>query len=83
MTIPYIVDVFTKKKYAGNQLAVFFDVDIYRRCKMQEITREINLPRVLLLRLDIERVKQLLEYLLRHMKCICRAPIIEHLGNLK
>ena len=43
MTIPfYIVDVFTEKKYAGNQLAVFFDADDLTTSQMQEITREIN-----------------------------------------
>ena len=43
MTIPfYIVDVFTNKKYAGNQLAVFFDADHLTTSQMQEITREIN-----------------------------------------
>ena len=43
MTIPfYIVDVFTEKKYAGNQLAVFFDAGHLTVAQMQEITREIN-----------------------------------------
>ena len=43
MTIPfYIVDVFTEKKYAGNQLAVFFNAGNLSTEQMQEITREIN-----------------------------------------
>lgn len=43
MSIPfYIVDVFTEKKYAGNQLAVFFDAEDLTATQMQEITREIN-----------------------------------------
>ncbi|MDG2430841.1 PhzF family phenazine biosynthesis protein [Flavobacterium sp.] len=43
MTIPfYIVDVFTEKKYAGNQLAVFFNAGELTTEQMQEITREIN-----------------------------------------
>ena len=43
MTIPfYIVDVFTEKKYAGNQLAVFFNAQDLSTEQMQEITREIN-----------------------------------------
>lgn len=43
MTIPfYIVDVFTEKKYAGNQLAVFFNAQDLSTIQMQEITREIN-----------------------------------------
>lgn len=43
MTIPfYIVDVFTEKKYAGNQLAVFFNAEDLSTAQMQEITREIN-----------------------------------------
>ncbi|NRS89564.1 trans-2,3-dihydro-3-hydroxyanthranilate isomerase [Flavobacterium sp. 7E] len=43
MTLPfYIVDVFTKKKYAGNQLAVFLNAQDLTTTQMQEITREIN-----------------------------------------
>jgi len=43
MTIPfYIVDVFTKKKYAGNQLAVFLNATYLTTDQMQEIAREIN-----------------------------------------
>lgn len=43
MTIPfYIVDVFTKKKYAGNQLAVFLNATDLTTDQMQEIAREIN-----------------------------------------
>lgn len=43
MTIPfYIVDVFTKKKYAGNQLAVFLNATDLTADQMQEIAREIN-----------------------------------------
>ena len=43
MTIPfYIIDVFTKKKYAGNQLAVFLDAADLTTDQMQHIAREIN-----------------------------------------
>ena len=43
MTIPfYIVDVFAEKKYAGNQLAVFFDAENLSDTEMQTIAREIN-----------------------------------------
>lgn len=43
MTIPfYIVDVFTEKKYAGNQLAVFFNAGSLKTAQMQEIAKEIN-----------------------------------------
>tara|TARA_R110000868_G_scaffold98253_1_gene270294 strand:- start:9239 stop:10105 length:867 start_codon:yes stop_codon:yes gene_type:complete len=43
MTIPfYIVDVFTKKKYAGNQLAVFLNATDLTSDQMQEIASEIN-----------------------------------------
>lgn len=43
MTIPfYIVDVFTEKKYTGNQLAVFLNAQDLTTTQMQEITREIN-----------------------------------------
>lgn len=38
----YIVDVFTEKKYAGNQLAVFSGADALTDEQMQEIAREIN-----------------------------------------
>lgn len=43
MNLPfYIVDVFTEKKYAGNQLAVFFDAEALSTAHMQQIAREIN-----------------------------------------
>jgi trans-2,3-dihydro-3-hydroxyanthranilate isomerase len=43
MTLPfYIVDVFTDKKYAGNQLAVFLDAAGLSSEQMQKIAREIN-----------------------------------------
>ncbi|MEZ7498908.1 PhzF family phenazine biosynthesis protein [Flavobacterium sp. Arc3] len=43
MTIPfYIIDVFSKKKYAGNQLAVFLDAADLTTDQMQQIAREIN-----------------------------------------
>lgn len=43
MTLPfYIVDVFTDTKYAGNQLAVFFNAESLNSQQMQQITREIN-----------------------------------------
>jgi trans-2,3-dihydro-3-hydroxyanthranilate isomerase len=43
MTLPfYIVDVFTDKKYAGNQLAVFLDAAGLSAEQMQKIAREIN-----------------------------------------
>lgn len=43
MKLPfYIVDVFAEKKYAGNQLAVFFDADKLSGEEMQKIAREIN-----------------------------------------
>ncbi|TDE54389.1 PhzF family phenazine biosynthesis protein [Flavobacterium sp. GT3P67] len=38
----YIVDVFTKKKYAGNQLAVFLEAGALSDEQMQKIAREIN-----------------------------------------
>ncbi|MWB96514.1 PhzF family phenazine biosynthesis isomerase [Flavobacterium sp. GA093] len=38
----YIVDVFTDKKYAGNQLAVFLDAENLSSDEMQKIAREIN-----------------------------------------
>ena len=39
----YIVDVFAPKKYAGNQLAVFFDLEqLGSSDQMLAITREIN-----------------------------------------
>ena len=38
----YIVDVFTEKKYAGNQLAVFRDAGGISSEEMQSIAREIN-----------------------------------------
>ena len=43
MKIPfYIVDVFTGKKYAGNQLAVFLGAENLSAEEMQKIAREIN-----------------------------------------
>lgn len=43
MVLPfYIVDVFTDKKYAGNQLAVFLDAGNLSSEEMQKIAREIN-----------------------------------------
>lgn len=43
MTIPfYIVDVFTQKKYAGNQLAVFLNSTDLTTDQMQQIASEIN-----------------------------------------
>ncbi|MFB3388853.1 PhzF family phenazine biosynthesis protein [Flavobacterium sp. LAR06] len=43
MSLPfYIVDVFTDKKYAGNQLAVFLEVGSLSSEEMQKIAREIN-----------------------------------------
>ena len=38
----YIVDVFTEKKYEGNQLAVFLAEDIFSDSEMQKIAREMN-----------------------------------------
>jgi trans-2,3-dihydro-3-hydroxyanthranilate isomerase len=43
MSLPfYIIDVFTDKKYAGNQLAVFLDAENLSSDEMQKIAREIN-----------------------------------------
>jgi trans-2,3-dihydro-3-hydroxyanthranilate isomerase len=43
MSLPfYIIDVFTDKKYAGNQLAVFLDAGNLSSDEMQNIAREIN-----------------------------------------
>ncbi len=43
MNLPfYIVDVFTEKKYAGNQLAVFLDAHSLSTEQMQQVAREIN-----------------------------------------
>ena len=43
MSLPfYIVDVFTDKKYAGNQLAVFLDAGNLSSEEMQKIASEIN-----------------------------------------
>ncbi|MFV8334622.1 PhzF family phenazine biosynthesis protein [Flavobacterium sp. RSP29] len=43
MNLPfYIVDVFTEKKYAGNQLAVFLEAEGLSDEQMQKIAREIN-----------------------------------------
>jgi trans-2,3-dihydro-3-hydroxyanthranilate isomerase len=38
----YIVDVFTEKKYSGNQLAVFRFTNDLREKEMQQIAREMN-----------------------------------------
>jgi trans-2,3-dihydro-3-hydroxyanthranilate isomerase len=38
----FTVDVFSAKKYAGNQLAVFTDGRLYSDAEMQQITREMN-----------------------------------------
>jgi trans-2,3-dihydro-3-hydroxyanthranilate isomerase len=38
----YIVDVFAKEKYAGNQLAVFTQGHFYTDAEMQELTKEMN-----------------------------------------
>lgn len=40
----YIVDVFSVKKYSGNQLAVFISADGLSDIKMQEIALEMNFP---------------------------------------
>ena len=43
MNLPfYIVDVFTAKKYAGNQLAVFLGAETLSEEQMQKIAREMN-----------------------------------------
>lgn len=43
MSLPfYIVDVFTDKKYTGNQLAVFLEAENLSSEEMQTIAREIN-----------------------------------------
>lgn len=43
MKLPfYIVDVFAKEKYAGNQLAVFMDAENLSTEEMKKIAREIN-----------------------------------------
>ncbi|MDI5949210.1 PhzF family phenazine biosynthesis protein [Flavobacterium yafengii] len=43
MNLPfYIVDVFTEKKYAGNQLAIFLEAEGLSDEQMQKIAREIN-----------------------------------------
>jgi trans-2,3-dihydro-3-hydroxyanthranilate isomerase len=41
-TIFYIVDVFTERKYAGNQLAVFMPGHQFSDEEMQQVAREIN-----------------------------------------
>lgn len=38
----YIVDVFAESRYAGNQLAVFRNGEIYSDSEMQEIAKEMN-----------------------------------------
>jgi trans-2,3-dihydro-3-hydroxyanthranilate isomerase len=43
MNLPfYIIDVFTDKKYSGNQLAVFLEAENLSSEEMQQIAREIN-----------------------------------------
>lgn len=59
MTIPYyIVDVFTEKKYAGNQLAVFLNAEQLTSIQMQVIAREINFAEsTFITALDAENAK--------------------------
>ena len=38
----HIVDVFAEEKYAGNQLAVFVNGDLYSDGEMQRLARETN-----------------------------------------
>jgi trans-2,3-dihydro-3-hydroxyanthranilate isomerase len=56
MNIPfYIVDVFTAKKYAGNQLAVFLDAEQLTTDQMQKIATEINFAEsTFIIKLDSE-----------------------------
>jgi len=56
MSLPfYIVDVFTDKKYAGNQLAVFLDAGNLSLDEMQKIAREINFAEsTFVTKLDLE-----------------------------
>jgi len=56
MSLPfYIVDVFAEKKYAGNQLAVFFDAENLSSTEMQTIAREINFAEsTFITKLDLE-----------------------------
>lgn len=56
MNLPfYIVDVFTKKKYAGNQLAVFLEAEALSDEQMQKIAREINFAEsTFITKLDVE-----------------------------
>lgn len=57
MSLPfYIVDVFTDKKYAGNQLAVFLNAESLRSDQMQTIAREINFAEsTFITKLDIQK----------------------------
>ena len=51
----YIVDVFTSKKYGGNQLAVFIDYnDELSDSDMHNITREFNFPELTFIKSNIE-----------------------------
>lgn len=56
MNLPfYIVDVFTEKKYAGNQLAVFLEAEALSEEHMQKIAREINFAEsTFITKLDVE-----------------------------
>lgn len=56
MNLPfYIVDVFTKKKYAGNQLAIFLEAEALSDEQMQKIAREINFAEsTFITKLDVE-----------------------------
>ena len=52
----YIVDVFTDKKYAGNQLAVFLNAEALSTHQMQQIAREINFAEsTFITKLDTEK----------------------------
>ena len=59
MSLPfYIVDVFTDKKYAGNQLAVFLDAENLSSNEMQKMAREINFAEsIFVTKLDKENNK--------------------------
>ena len=59
MSLPfYIVDVFTDKKYAGNQLAVFLEAGNLSSEEMQKIAREINFAEsTFITKLDTENNK--------------------------
>ena len=51
----YIVDVFAEKKYAGNQLAVFRDVEGLSPGEMLEITKEMNYSETTFIMTDVMR----------------------------